>query len=117
MTYASIAKNLSEFDCDCAVTVALKISDDSCKMDNDARKLFMFLYHALPSYKSSIFDYSIHSLISNAFYNPSDSLFETIKSKRELAMKIITQDRMKAFKSSVRPSLIIAQSKALVSPV
>lgn len=110
ITYASIAKNLSAFDCDCAVTVALKISDDSCKMDSEGRKLFMSLYHALPSYTSSLFEYSVHSLIINAFYNPSDSLFQTIKCERERAMEIITQERMKAFKSSVRASLIIAQN-------
>lgn len=110
ITYASIAKKLSAFDCDCAVTVALKISDDSCKMDSDGRKLFMSLYQALPSYTSSLYDYSVHSLIINAFYNPSDSLFETIKAERERAMALITQERMKAFKASVRTSLIIAQN-------
>jgi hypothetical protein len=69
----------------------------------------MSLYHALPSYTSSLFEYSVHSLIINAFYNPSDSLFETIKAERERAMAIITQDKMKAFKASVRAALLIAQ--------
>ena len=109
ITYAAIAKNLSASDCDCAVTVALKISDDSCKMDSDSRKLFMSLYHALPSYTSSLYEYSVHSLIINAFYNPSDSLYETIKAERERAMAVITQEKMKAFKASVRTSLLIAQ--------
>lgn len=109
ISYASIAKNLSAFDCDCAVTVALKISDDSCKMDSDGRKHFISLYQSLPTYTSSIYDYSIHSLIINAFYNPSVILFEAIKYERERAMAIITQDKMKAFKASVKTSLLIAE--------
>lgn len=114
ITYAAIAKNLSTFDCDCTVTVALKISDDSCKMDSDGRKLFMSLYHALPSYTSSLYDYSVHLLIINAFYNPSDSVLQTIKAERERAMAIISQEKMKEFKSSVRTSLIIAQHTAAI---
>ncbi|MDD2829931.1 MAG: hypothetical protein PHW18_10190 [Sulfuricurvum sp.] len=108
-SFASIAEKLDTFARDCAVTVALKISDDSCKMDEDGRGLFMALYDALPSYQSELFDESIHTLIHDARIKPTAQLFAQIKKERERSMAIITQDRMKAFKSSVRNSLLIAK--------
>lgn len=108
ISFTSIAEKLDTFHRDCAVTVALKISDDSCKMDEDARALFMALYDALPPYTSAIFDDDIHTLIANAHEGLDSRLKQAIKSERERAMEIITQDRMKAFKASVRSSLVIA---------
>ena len=32
-----IASSLDAFEVDCAITVALKITDDSCKMDDEQR--------------------------------------------------------------------------------
>ena len=102
-----VAAELDTFGRDCAVTVALKISDDSCKMDDEKRAVFMELYEALPSYQSEIFDEDIHEVIGRMLANPDASLFARVKREREKAMAIITQERMKAFKSSVRGKLLI----------
>lgn len=103
-----IAAGLDPFGRDCAVTVALKITDDSCKMDDDQKALFMALYDALESYTSQIFDHSVHTLIQEARSAPTVGHFEQIKQEREMAMAIITQEKMKSFKASVRAALIIA---------
>ncbi len=103
-----VAHDLDTFGRDCAVTVALKITDDSCKMDDEQRALFMALYDALPSHKSEIFDDDVYTLIAEARSTPDAHLFERIKKEREMAMAIITQERMKIFKASVRGSLLIA---------
>lgn len=107
--YEKVAANLDTFARDCAVTVALKISDDSCKMDDEKRAVFMALYDALPSYESQIFGENIHALIHEARTAPTATHYARIKKEREMAMAIITQDRMKAFKTSVRTALLIAQ--------
>lgn len=103
-----VANDLDTFGRDCAITVALKITDDSCKMDDEQRALFMALYDALPSHSSEIFDDDVHTLIAEARSTPNASLFARIKKEREMAMAIITQERMKIFKASVRGSLLIA---------
>lgn len=108
-TFAQIAEKLDTFHRDCAITVALKISDDSCKMDEDGRGLFMALYDALPPYQSEIFDENVHTLISRARKALSSDLKQEIKNERERSMQIITQERMKAFKASVKSSLLIAK--------
>lgn len=107
--YEKVAANLDTFARDCAVTVALKISDDSCKMDDEKRAVFMALYDALPSYESQIFDENIHALIHEARTAPTATHYGRIKKERKMAMAIITQERMKAFKTSVRTALLIAQ--------
>lgn len=104
-----VARELDTFARDCAVTVALKITDDSCKMDEEQRAVFMALYDALPLYTSQIFDEEIKTLIHEGRGNPSASLFAHIKKEREMAMAIITQEKMKTFKASVRGSLLIAE--------
>ncbi len=107
--YEKVAASLDGFARDCAVTVALKISDDSCKMDEEQRAVFMALYDALEPFKSDLFDENIHTLIHTARNAPTASLFAQIKKERERAMAIITQEKMKAFKASVRTALLIAQ--------
>ncbi|MDD5212743.1 MAG: hypothetical protein PHV62_10040, partial [Sulfuricurvum sp.] len=82
-SFASIAEKLDTFARDCAVTVALKISDDSCKMDDYGRGLFISLYNALPPYQSEIFDESVHTLIHNSRTQPTEHLFSQIKKERE----------------------------------
>jgi hypothetical protein len=107
-----IAKVAADFDIfarDCAVTVALKISDDSCKMDDEQRALFMALYDELILCESQIFDKNVHTLIAEARNNPTASLYAQIKKERERAMAIITQEKMKIFKASVRGALLIAE--------
>ncbi|ADR34190.1 hypothetical protein Sulku_1528 [Sulfuricurvum kujiense DSM 16994] len=110
--FAKVAADLDQFGCDCAVTVALKITDDSCKMDDEQRALFMALYDALPPYESAMFDESIHDLIREGRNTPSTLLFGQIKKERERAMAIITKEKMKTFKASVRGSLLIARHTA-----
>ncbi|MDD2266837.1 hypothetical protein [Sulfuricurvum sp.] len=107
-----VASDLDIFARDCAVTVALKITDDSCKMDDEQRAVFMALYDALDPYESQIFDESIHTLIREARSTPTAALYAQIKKEREMAMAIITQEKMKSFKSFVRASLLIAELSA-----
>lgn len=107
-----VASDLDTFGCDCAVTVALKISDDSCKMDEEQRALFMALYDHLSPYKSTLFDDTIHELIYQTRTNPTATLYAQIKKERERAMAVITQEKMKIFKASVRGSLLIAHHTA-----
>lgn len=107
--FSKIADKLDTFQRDCAVTVALKISDDSCKMDEEQRSVFMALYDALESFESELFDESVYTLIHSARTAPSAVLYAQIKKEREMAMAIITQEKMKAFKASVRAALLIAQ--------
>lgn len=106
--YKIVADNLDTFAKDCAVTVALKISYDSCKMNAEQRAVFMALYDALPSYESHIFDDTIHPLIHEARTAPTAAHYGRIKKEREMAMSIITKEKMKAFKASARASLLIA---------
>lgn len=110
--FAKVAADLDTFARDCAVTVALKITDDSCKMDDEQRALFMELYDALPAYESAIFDASVHDLIREGRNAPSALVFGRIKNERERAMAIITKEKMKTFKATVRGSLIIARHTA-----
>lgn len=100
-----VAEGLDSFGRDCAVTVALKISDESCKMDDEKRALFMALYDALSPYESQIFD----SSVDEARKSPSAGCYAKIKKEREMAMALITQEKMKIFKASVRGALMIAE--------
>lgn len=109
---AKVAGDLDLFGRDCAVTVALKIADDSCKMDDEQRAIFVDLYDALSPYESAIFDKDIHELITHVRLSPTPNLLERVKKEREKAMAIITQEKMKLFKASVRGSLLIAQHTA-----
>ncbi|MBV5320975.1 MAG: hypothetical protein JZU62_04765 [Sulfuricurvum sp.] len=109
---AKVAVGLDVFACDCSVTVALKIVDDSCKMDDEQRFIFMSLYDAISPYESALFDDFIHTLIARMRENPTAMLYAQVKQERERAMGIITQEKMKIFKASVRGSLLIAQHTA-----
>lgn len=104
-----VASRLDIFSRDCAVTVALKITDDSCKMDEEQRSIFMALYDALEPLDSELFDESVYALIHTARNFPTATLFAQIKKEREMAMAVITQEKMKSFKASVRAALLIAQ--------
>lgn len=104
-----IAENLTPFEQDCATTVMLKISDDSCKMDDEKRALFVSLYDAMPLYQSEMFDLSVHDLIMKMRSKPDALLYARVKKEREMAMAIITQERMKAFKASIRSRLLISK--------
>lgn len=101
----TIAASLDQFEIDCAITVALKITDDSCKMDEEQRAVFMALYDALPSLQSDLFDESVFGLIEIGRNNPSSFIFSEIRKLREMAMDAISQPKMKAFKAMVRELL------------
>lgn len=98
----AVAASLDGFERDCAITVALKITDDSCKMDDEQRVLFMALYDALPDASTAIFDETAFKLIEIGRQNPSSFVFSEIRGLREMAMERITRPKMKAFKSAVR---------------
>ncbi|MEA1920073.1 MAG: hypothetical protein U9N52_09555 [Campylobacterota bacterium] len=99
---AVIANNLDTFDVDCAITVALKITDDTCKMDEQQKALFMHLYDALIEPKSALFDESVFDLIEIGRNDASSFVFEEIKILREMAMNEIGRPHMKNFKAMVR---------------
>lgn len=98
----AVAAALEPHEIDAAVTVALKITDDSCKMDDEGRALFMGLYDALECPASTLFEATVHDLIAIGRSDPTAFVFGEIRSLRTMAMEAITQPRMKAFKARVR---------------
>jgi len=101
----TVAKKLSAFECDCTITVALKITDDSCKMDAYEKSVFMALYDAMPDKQTDFYDENIFELISHARAHPSASVYAKIKILRENAMLMIKQENMKKFKADIRTKL------------
>jgi len=106
-TVARVAASLDQFDTDCAITVALKITDDSCKMDEEQRALFMAVYDALPGRNTALFDADVFDLIAAGRTMPSAQIFATIKPLRQAAMDTITRPKMKAFKASIRKKMLV----------
>jgi hypothetical protein len=102
---SSVAANLDSFERDCAITVALKITDDSCKMDDYEKSVFMALYDALPEQTSLFFDPAVFTFIAQGRSEPSARVFAQIKVLREEAMASISRPKMKAFKAVVRVRL------------
>ncbi|KIM11330.1 MAG: hypothetical protein KU37_06755 [Sulfuricurvum sp. PC08-66] len=101
----AIALSLDEMQKDCAITLALKIVDDSCKMDDYERAVFMALFDLIPFGRSDFFESTVHDVIAQGRANPTAQLFGTIKNLRESAMRYLTQERMKAYKAYVRAKL------------
>jgi len=101
-----VAAELDSFERDCAITVALKIVDDSCKMDEYEKSLFIKLYESIPQKESSFFQESVFELIKEAKKSPTAKIYTAIKKERERAMEMITRPKMKAFKASVRQRLL-----------
>jgi len=105
-----LATELNSFEKDCLITVALKIVDKTCKMDEKEKQLFITLYDALQKNKTDFtdfFDLNIFTLINETRVNPSLKNFGYIKTFREDAMSYITKEKMKAFKANVRKSLLV----------
>ncbi len=100
-----IAASLDAMQNECLVTLALKITDDTCKMDDYERSVFMTLYDALPDYQSTFFDSDVFDVIEKGRNEPTAQIFSTIKPLREAGMKYVTRPRMKAFKAAVREQL------------
>lgn len=98
---------LNNFERFCAITVALKITDNSCKMDISEQDLFMALYNALPKRSDDLFDSNIHEIIEKGQNTPSEAIYTVIKGHREEAMEVITRPKMKAFKAGIRQRLRI----------
>lgn len=100
-----VATELDSFHKDCAITVALKIADDSCKMDDYEKELFMKLYDAIPLKESNFFEKSVFELVDQAKKSPTAKIYAAVKKEREIAMEMITRPKMKEFKASVRKKL------------
>jgi hypothetical protein len=103
----TIANNLDSFEKFCAITVALKISDDSCKMDEYEKSVFMALYNAISDKRNTFFDEGVFELISTALNNPTAKVYAQIKTLREEAMEMITRPKMKAFKANIRKQITL----------
>jgi len=101
----AVAAALGTFDRDCAITVALKIVDDSCKMDAYEKSVFLMLYKALADRSSELFDPSVFDLVEEAESRPSANCYARIKPLRQAAMDAITRPKMKAFKAQIRRSI------------
>ena len=97
-----VARNLSDFERVCAITVALKISDDTCKMDEYEKSVFMEVYKAIPREAPSFFNEDIFEVISKIEQEPSAAVYAEVKNLRESAMEYISRPKMKAFKASIR---------------
>ncbi|MDD2790329.1 MAG: hypothetical protein PHU40_06615 [Sulfurimonas sp.] len=102
----TVARAMNGFECDCAITVALKISDESCKMDEYEKSVFIALYDAMPDKQTDFFDENIFELISHTRAHPSASAYAKIKILRENAMLMIKQENMKKFKAEIRSRLV-----------
>ena len=103
---ADIAASLDEMQNECMITLALKITDDTCKMDAYERSVFMALYDALPSYTSNFFEPEVFEIIKKGRSEPTALLYGMIKPLREAGMAYITRPNMKAFKAAVREKLL-----------
>jgi len=103
---SSIAAALNSFERDCTITIALKISDNSCKMDDYEKSVFISLYDSLATKETDFFESSVHDIIYLGRNNPSAQTYKQIKKLRESAMDMITRPKMKAFKASIRERLI-----------
>jgi hypothetical protein len=101
-----IAKNLDTFERDCSITVALKIADDSCKMDEYEKSVFMALFDSLEGRESSFFVSDVFDIINLGRDTPSAKVYADIKKLREAAMDMITRPKMKAFKASIRERIL-----------
>ena len=101
-----MANSLSPFERDCAITVALKITDDTCKMDEYEKSIFMALYDAIKEKQSDYFDKEVFFLIAQGREAPTAQIYFKIKTLRQDAMEMITQPNMKAFKAEVRDRLV-----------
>lgn len=97
-----VARGLNTFESYCCITVALKIADHSCKMDEYEKNLFMALFKSLPSQTVEFFNDDIFDIILTALNNPSAKAYSEVKKLREAAMDMITKPKMKAFKASIR---------------
>ena len=89
------------------ITLALKITDDTCKMDEYERSVFMSVYDALPSYESSFFDAEVFDLINSGRTEPTAQVYAAIRPLRQAGMDYITRPNMKAFKAMVREKLTL----------
>jgi len=99
---SDVAMKLSDFEKVCAITVALKISDESCKMDLYECSVFMRLYDYILKTAPSFFTDEVFTLIKQVQEEPSMKLISEVKALRESAMDMITRPKMKAFKASIR---------------
>lgn len=101
-----VAANFDAFERDCCITVALKITDDSCKMDEYEKSIFMMFYDNLPSKESEFFSEDVFEIIALGRISPSAKVYAEIKKLRESAMDMISRPKMKAFKASIREKLL-----------
>ncbi len=101
----SVAKNLDPMQNECMITLALKIVDDSCKMDDYERGVFMQVYDAMPHYHSDFFEPDIFDLITETRHSPTAMLFAKIKPFRQAGMEYVSRPAMKSFKAYVRQEL------------
>lgn len=90
---------------ECMITLALKIVDDSCKMDDYERGVFMQVYDAMQDYHSDFFESDIFELIEETRQNPTAMLFAKIKPFRQAGMEYVGRPKMKSFKAYVRQEL------------
>lgn len=100
-----IASDLDDFGRECAITLALKIADDSCKMDDYERSIFMKVYDALPEQCSDFFEPAVFGIIREGRERPSAQIFAQIKPLREAGMAYVTRPKMKAYKAMIRAKL------------
>ena len=100
-----IAASLNAEQNECAITLALKIADDSCKMDDYERSVFMMVYDAIPEYRSDFFDDEVFEIIAEGRKNPSAQIFGKIKPLRQAGMDHLGRPAMKAYKAAVRAAL------------
>lgn len=94
-----------EIELQYATILALKILDDSCKMDYDNYNLFMSVYDGICDNKNANFDTKIHQLIALSRGDdpivPKPEYKEAIHNLRVAMMENMHKPYMKAFKQLV----------------
>lgn len=97
-----VDEHFEGMDVDCAITVALKILDKKCQMDEASQALFMQVYDAVSEKESRLFKHSLHETIAAARKIACLETLDEIHRQRLYAMEMIPKPTMKAFKAKVR---------------
>ena len=98
-------KEFDEVEIYYATLLALKILDDSCKMDYDNYNLFMSVYDGIGDKNPTPLNKKVHHLIENSRVDdplkPTQKYKDVIHNLRIAMMKDMDKPTMKAYKQSV----------------
>ncbi|MBS0349107.1 MAG: hypothetical protein JSR69_21890 [Proteobacteria bacterium] len=103
---------LTPTDIDCTTTVMLKILDGKCKMNPQEKEIIAIIYDVVKDRPGHILDDTDHRLIALARQGMDDALVERIYEQRLLAETMISRPVMKAYKTKLRASGVLATAQS-----